>query len=52
MADNLTVVEPATAAADARQPLRRCSECGTLTDRRWCSTRCHRADEPGAYEAD
>lgn len=31
---------------------RPCAICGTLTDRRWCSKACHRADEPEAYEGD
>lgn len=30
--------------------VRPCAICGTPTTGRWCSTGCHRADEPGAYE--
>jgi hypothetical protein len=29
-----------------------CAVCGLRTERRWCSTACHRLDEPSAYERD
>ena len=32
-----------------RCTVRPCSVCGTRTTRNWCSTACHRADEPEAY---
>jgi predicted nucleic acid-binding Zn ribbon protein len=36
------------------KPDRRCGVCGALTPDGglWCSTYCHRLDEPGAYERD
>lgn len=38
----------------ALHPARSCPECGAPCEpgRRWCSTACHRADEPGAYVED
>ena len=54
MAVEITVthtVEPAKEPVPSR--LRRC-DCGEVLTGidRWCSTACHRADEPGAYEDD
>lgn len=55
--DRLAGLDPDRLAelAELAEPelrVRPCATCGTPTTRRWCSTACHRADEPGAYEPD